>query len=596
MQTVEPGDGDGVGVRLVVAARIDGLRGIEGGDGRAPGNALARQRRDQRLRGDAIGSDLGIANGREVVHVGDVQRHGDADAGAAANAGGERIGAGGLLRFGQISATIGPAGFGMVERVVERHLVAIDVREVARLVGEADAFGAAEGDLVAGGEAVARVQRDGVGAGIHVLAGRRVEGERIDHHRACIGAGGRIGVVLGAQRQRTVGDARAVAGDDGAAVRNARLRSGERDRHADRAGDLHRAAFAFGRRLAVGARRRPCLGARGGSPLVGEVALVMDLVRDAAALVLAVLGLFAARGARLGERVVRAGRARAEGHRAGGGQVARGRRERGIARDGEGDRDADARVRGLRVAFGARVDGARVRRRGLERALDRHRLRVAGRVVGERAKRGVRIVVRDRNRNHRRHRGLAGRAAGGDGRHVVLRRGVEQHFVRAADGHFIADGGRRIGGPDVERDRGADADLAGLALVRSGACLVQREALGDELDIAVVGDRDGGVRRERGVRMAQADVDGERTGHAGVRAARARGGLGREVVRRVVAARQHQRLHDHAVGADGRLADRRIRGDIGHVDRHGDADAGARAASDGMVAVGELDVIEVDVG
>ena len=130
----------------------------------------------------------------------------------------------------------------------------------------------------------------------------------------------------------------------------------DRDRH--RAGDAHAAAGGGSLvvRRAFGALRAAVfllrLVATELGLLIGGV--VDRLVVGVAVVVTArIVVLLATLHARLGDRFAAGDGARAEGHRAGGRQVAIGAGERVIVDHRDRDRDAHAGVVGLRIAFGA---------------------------------------------------------------------------------------------------------------------------------------------------------------------------------------------------------------------------------------------------
>ncbi len=191
------GNRDAVLVGLVVAARID-RTGIEGQDRGAARHTVAHHRRDQRLCSQAICRHRGIADVRRVVDVGHVDRYADTDARTAARAGGQRIT---VTRSDlEVFEAVGFAGLGVIFRVVQLRRVSGDVDVIGALVGQPDIVAATECDLVAGAQAVLRLQRDGVVRGVYVLARRRVEFLHVDDHCAGVGARRRVGIVLRTQR------------------------------------------------------------------------------------------------------------------------------------------------------------------------------------------------------------------------------------------------------------------------------------------------------------------------------------------------------------------------------------------------------------
>src|SRR6185503_13459776 len=325
-----------------------------------------------------------------------------------------------------------------------------DVVLLARLeLADRDVAGALRVfDLVAGLQAMVHAHEDGVGlvvddvdlrradadravghAGPYrqavgddrraVVDGRGVGDLREDHRHADADAGAvlarRGGAISGRHRVGVVvrlhGDA--LRRRNRHARRNQRLAVGNRHGNAGRAGDLHRAARAVGF-LAVGLAGGALIGARARSALVRSVGLVMDLVVDATALVLAVLGLVrvrvlvavAAGDARLGARLVGRGHARGELHRAARIDVALGRGERTVGRDGEREGNADAGV--ARCGISRRFSHGRAGVRGIDLEVAAELELVA--VVLEHARDG--LVVRDRHGNDGRDCGLALGAAG----------------------------------------------------------------------------------------------------------------------------------------------------------------------------------------
>src|SRR6185436_3548029 len=350
-------------------------------------------------------------------------------------------------------------------------------------------------------------ERDGVLRIVdRVLGVARIELVDVDDHRARIRTRPRIGVVLRAQGERAVGYTVAVAGDDGAPVRNGG--PGVRYRHGDthRTGHLHLAAFAFGVGLVVGLLGRF---ARAGAgflrALVGKFALVVDLVAHPAALVGVFgrgRGVFSARGTGFGRRGGGTDRARAEADGTARGQIARGGGDGIVERNRERNRDAHAGVAGLGVAGGAGTRRAGVRGLGAQASGEHGGLRRARGIVGEHPEGGAGVVVRAADRHPRGNRGLARRAALGDGAHVVLRGRSERDVARINEHRFVGDHRPGVGLADVQPDGRTYAYLARLALRGGGAHVVLREVLRAQRHIALVGDGECGVRRDLRHRLA----------------------------------------------------------------------------------------------
>ena len=265
--------------------------------------------------------------------------------------------------------------------------------------------------------------------------------------RAAIRNRGRVGVVFRLDGQRA-GDAGAVAGDDRQPIRNRGLGVRSNDAHGGSARHFHAAALRVGRRLAVGAARGARARAGGARALVGILLLVMNLVVEPAALVLAIAGgrliLVAAGDARLRLRPVGGRRARRKRQRAAGGDVALGAGDDAVRADRQRERDANARVARLGIARRHGLGRALVRGARFERACE---LELTAR---ERAELRVRVVVRHRDRDHWRHRSGAARAAVGVRRHRVRRARRKLDVVRVGDLRVRADQRVGVGLADVE--------------------------------------------------------------------------------------------------------------------------------------------------
>ena len=399
--------------------------------------------------------------------------------------------------------------------------------------------------------------------------------------RAAVGEGGRLGQILRKQAQhaRVAG----VVRRDGAADAEHRARRAARhrdcycacdaDARAGRAvaarGACARVARVAGLAGGAGVRRGRLV--RGGVLLPGD--FLVDALAAAAALVgrLVVLVLVACAGdACLGARAVGRDRFRAECDRVARVDIAVGRGERLVGRDGERERDADAGVPGLGVAARLRAHRAFVRRGELDLA----GVVVRGQAIG--AERRLRVVVRHRDRDRRRHCRLALAARVGAVRKLVGGRGRELDVLRAADRRSVADVRGRVRHADVDADRRPDTGLAARLLLAARLRRVGDEVLCGQRDVAAVGDGHRGRIGDRRLAVAHAHVDRERTGDAGVDSAHSGGRFRREAVDLVARSDlRYERLHDQAVGGDVRVADERFVGDARDVDRDGDAHAGA---------------------
>ena len=496
--------------------------------------------------------------------------------------------------------------------VIDRAVV-----QAADLVVGIAALGALVGHLVARGQAVAVAQEDrvlvrvdhgvrlgfdgcftrlrhgpravavGRDAGRAVQVGTVDDGGHIDrdgcphrgaalaHGGTAVGRGLGVGVVLGQQADRAVGtaaargdiDARTDGGVGGAVHHVDGHRAGHADLGAAAAaialGGFGAGIAGVGTALAAG----PCGFLIGAAGLAGDLLVHVLAVFAAFGVTVRIVGLLVGRAGHAGLGLGTAGRGGlgAEGHGAAGGEVTRGAGHGAVGQHIDGQRNAHAGVARFGVTLGDGLRTAFVA--GAQRDVVAHRERAA------QADRGLGVVVAHGHHDHRRDRRLALGAAGAGGQHLVGGIGLQREVHHAGGRDVVAQQGLRIGLAHVDGDGRAHAHAtAALGLAR-GLGGIGHAVLGPDRDVAA--DDQVGTAGHGGACIAQAHVDGQAAGHAGVTGTGARGGTGQEGVRLVAIHIGHHGLDQQPAAGDAAVAHRGLVVDQAHVDRHGDADTRA---------------------